>query len=114
MSSKLLVGSIVYGVAGIGCQVLKIEGANLIIQTPNGIRKIAFSKVVKVEAPTPFWIGDRVTLRDKYLYRAGDIGTVELIGYQGIQILWDIPPHPPLRWRTFQPVELELIERGIY
>jgi hypothetical protein len=112
MSSNLLVGSVVYGGAGIGCKVLKIKGAALIVQTPNGIRKIAFSKVVKVEAPTDFWIGDRVTLQDKYMYRAGDVGTIESIDSQGIQILWDIQPQSPLRWRTFQSEELELIDRG--
>jgi hypothetical protein len=112
MNSKLLIGSIVYGAAGIGCKVLKIENDSLTIQTPNGVRKIAFSKVLKVDVPTDFYIGDRVTLVDKYRLRAGDIGTVEDVNSQGIQILWDIYPQPPLGWRTFPSEEVELIDRG--
>lgn len=112
MSSKLLVGSVVYGAAGIGCKVLKIENDALTIQTPNGVRKIAFSKVLKVDAPTDFYIGDRVTLIDKYMFRAGDVGNVEEINSQGIQILWDTHPQPPLGSRTFPPEEVELIDRG--
>jgi hypothetical protein len=114
MSSKLLIGSIVYGAAGIGCKVLKIENDALIIQTPNGVRKIAFSKVLKVDAPTDLYIGDRVTLIDKYMVRAGEVGTVEDINSQGIQIFWDIHPQPPLGWRTFPPEEVELIDRWKY
>ncbi len=111
MSSKILVGSIVYGSAGIGCKVLEIAGHSLTIQTSKGIGKIDFSRVLKVET-LEFCLGDRVTLQDKYIYRAGDVGTIESIDSQGIQILWDIQPQSPLRWRTFQSEELELIDRG--
>ena len=92
--------------------MLKSENDALTIQTPNGVRKIAFSKLLKVYAPTDLYIGDRATLVDKYMFRAGDVGTVEEIDSQGIQILWDIHPQPPLGWRTFQFEELELIDRG--
>jgi hypothetical protein len=112
MSFKLRIGYVVYGAADIGCKVLRIEDDALTIQTPKGLRKIALSKVVKVEAPPEFYVGDRVTLINKYLVRAGDVGTVEEINFRGVQILWDIHPQPPLGWRTFPPEELELIDRG--
>ncbi|WP_373546360.1 hypothetical protein [Chamaesiphon sp.] len=63
MNSKLLIGSIVYGAAGIGCKVLAIEGDTLTVETPKGTRKIPSSKVVKVETPRSifnFKLGDRV------------------------------------------------------
>lgn len=52
INSKLPIGSIVYGAAGIGCKVLAVEGDTLTIETPKGVRKIASSKVQKIEAPT--------------------------------------------------------------
>jgi hypothetical protein len=52
MNSKLIIGSIVYGAAGIGCKVLAVEGNTLTVETPKGARKIASSKVEKIEAPT--------------------------------------------------------------
>ena len=115
MNFKPLIGSVVYGAAGIGCKVLEIEGDTLIIQTNKGIRRIAVCKVLKVlkaEPPTDFCIDDRVTLVDKYMFRSGDIGTIELIDSQGIRICWDTPPQPPQLWRTFSSQELELIQRG--
>jgi hypothetical protein len=45
-----------------------------------------------VETSTDFYLGDRVTLFEKYMLRAGDIGTVEKINSQGIQILGYSPP----------------------
>jgi hypothetical protein len=51
MNSKLLIGSVVYGAAGIGCKVLAVEGDTLTVETPKGTRKISLSKVVKVENP---------------------------------------------------------------
>lgn len=50
-SSKLLIGSVVYGAAGIGCKVLAVEGDTLTVKTPKGTRTIHLSKVVKVENP---------------------------------------------------------------
>jgi hypothetical protein len=51
MNSKLLIGSVVFGAAGIGCKVLVVEGDILTVETPKGTRKISSSKVVKVENP---------------------------------------------------------------
>lgn len=118
-NSNLLLGSVVFGANGTGCKVLKIEGDSLTIDTPKGIRTISTAKVVKVIPPAqPFDIGDRVTLIDKYMVRAADIGTVEAITDKGTQILWDnkspYEPNlkqPPVLWRTFQVNELELIDR---
>ena len=62
MNSKLLIGSVVYGAAGIGCKVLAVQGDTLTVETPKGTRTISSSKVVKVIPPRPkaFKIGDRV------------------------------------------------------
>ena len=62
MNSKLLIGSVVYGAAGIGARVLAIEGDTLTVETPKGTRTISSSKVVKVIPPRPkvFKLGDRV------------------------------------------------------
>jgi hypothetical protein len=62
MNSKLVIGSVVYGAAGIGCKVLAVEGDTLTVETPKGIRTISLSKVVKVVPPRPkaFKLGDRV------------------------------------------------------
>jgi hypothetical protein len=49
MNSKFIIGSVVYGAAGIGCKVLAVEGDTLTVETPKGIRTIHFSKVVNVE-----------------------------------------------------------------
>jgi hypothetical protein len=50
MNSKLSIGSVVYGAAGIGCKVLAIEGDTLTVETPNGTRTISSHKVVRVES----------------------------------------------------------------
>jgi hypothetical protein len=49
MNSKFIIGSVVYGAAGIGCKVLAVEGDTLTVETPKGLRTIHFSKVVNVE-----------------------------------------------------------------
>jgi hypothetical protein len=61
-NSKLLIGSVVYGAAGIGCKVLAVEGDTLTVKTPKGTRTIHLSKVVKIIPPRPsaFKLGDRV------------------------------------------------------
>jgi hypothetical protein len=116
---NLAVGSIVYGAAGKSAKVLSIDGEQLTIDTPAGVRIISLVKVAKVEPPATqaFHVGDRVTLLDKYQVRAADIGTVEGFTDLGIQILWDNnSPHepnlkqPPIAWRTFRADELELVE----
>jgi hypothetical protein len=78
------------------------------------MRRIAASKVLKVEPLTHFYIGDRVTLLDKYMVRAGDIGTIESIDSKGICVWWDSLPQPPQLWRTFSSTELELKQRGYF
>ena len=81
MNSKSLIGSIVYGAAGIGCKVLAVEGDTLTVKTPKGTRTISSSKVVKVENPdndvvrvstdpptaiTQLKLGDRVRFLGSY------------------------------------------------
>ena len=114
----LAIGSIVYGAAGKSAKVLSIDGEQLTIDTPAGVRIISLAKVAKVEPPTAqaFHIGDRVTLLDKYQVRAADVGTVEAFTALGIQIRWDNnSPHepnlkqPPIAWRTFKADEMELV-----
>jgi hypothetical protein len=52
MNSKILVGSTVYGLAGVGCKVLSIKGDTLTIETSRGEGTIAISRVVTVEPPS--------------------------------------------------------------
>jgi hypothetical protein len=59
MNSKILVGSTVYGLAGVGCKVLSIEGDTLTIETSRGEGTIAISRVVKVD---PLSLLDRLLL----------------------------------------------------
>jgi hypothetical protein len=75
-NSKLPIGSVVYGAAGIGCKVLAVEGDTLTVETPNGTRTISSSKVVKVIPPPPkaFKLGDRV-----YIPACDKFGTIERI-----------------------------------
>jgi hypothetical protein len=61
MNSKILVGSTVYGLAGVGCKVLSIEGDTLTIETSRGEGKIAISRVVGVEPPS---LIDRLLMLD--------------------------------------------------
>jgi hypothetical protein len=84
MNSKLLIGSVVYGAAGIGCKVLKVEGDTLTVETPKGTRTIHFSKVVKVIPPRPkaFKLGDRV----KYIGSDFNLKTQ----YAGTLEIWEI------------------------
>ena len=51
MNSKILIGSTVYGSAGVGCKVLSVDGDTLTIETSSGEGKISMSRVVKVEPP---------------------------------------------------------------
>ncbi len=83
-NSKLLIGSIVYGAAGIGCKVLAIEGDTLTVETSKGTRTIHFSKVVKVIPPRlkTFKLGDRV----KYI--GSDFNLKKQ--YAGVLEVWEI------------------------
>ena len=95
MNSKFLIGSVVYGAAGIGCKVLAVEGDTLTVETPKGTRKISSSKVVKVETPdtdvgrvsisparkliTKFKLGDRVTyIGSDFNLKKQYVGTLEV------------------------------------
>jgi hypothetical protein len=98
MNSKLLIGSVVYGIAGIGGKVLAVEGDILTVETPKGTRTIPSSKVVKVETPdtdvvrvsiipdrkliTKFKLGDRV----KYIGSVLNLKTQ----YAGVLEIWEI------------------------
>jgi hypothetical protein len=87
-NSKLLIGSVVYGAAGIGCKVLKVEGDTLTVETSKGIRTIHFSKVVKVVPPRPkaFKLGDRVE------YVGSDFSLKKQ--YAGTLEVWEISKSP--------------------
>jgi hypothetical protein len=91
-NSKLLIGSVVYGAAGIGCKVLGVEGDTLTVETPKGTRTIPLSKVVKVENPDPeiveviptrkslrefLKVGDRV-----YIPACDKFGTIDRISHK--------------------------------
>lgn len=123
MNSNLVIGSIVYGIAGKPAKLISIDGDRLVIETGAGKRIISLEAVARVESPPlplpaeGFHIGDRVTLKDRYMVRAVDIGTVEAFTDLGVQVKWDNnSPHeqlkelPPMQ-RTYQPEELELIDR---
>jgi hypothetical protein len=61
MNSKILVGSTVYGSAGVGCKVIAVEGDTLTIETTRGEGTIAISRVVKVD-PLPLLIDRLLSL----------------------------------------------------
>jgi hypothetical protein len=116
MNSKLLIGSVVYGAAGIGCKVLAIEGDTLTLETPKGTRTISSSKVVKVILPRPkaFKLGDRVE------YIGSDFNLKKQ--YAGTLEVWEISKNPldgytclkpngrTTSWVKFEDLELVAIE----
>ncbi len=53
MNSKVTLGSVVYGLAGVGCKVLAIDGDTITIETPSGQRKTSIDRVLSVEPPKP-------------------------------------------------------------
>ncbi|WP_373539337.1 hypothetical protein [Chamaesiphon sp.] len=61
MNSKILIGSTVYGSAGLGCKVLSIDGDTLTIETSRGEGIIPISRVVNVD---PLPLLDRLLLLD--------------------------------------------------
>jgi hypothetical protein len=117
---EILEGSIVTGKSGKPLKVVAIEGEILILCTGEGEIRAKRSAILQVLSAPPkptFYIGDRVTLLDKYQVRAADTGTVEAFTDLGVQIRWDnnisLEPNlkqPPIAWRTFQADELELVE----
>jgi hypothetical protein len=106
MNSNLLIGSVVYGAAGIGCKVLAVEGDILTIETLNGTRTISSSKVVKVATPDSDLVKVSVTpvrtpIDDRFesLHRQFRLGDrVQYIGsdfnlktqYAGTLAVWEI------------------------
>ncbi len=83
-NSKLLIGSIVYGAAGIGARVLSIDGDTLTVETPKGTRTIHLGKIVKVIPPRPkaLKLGDRVE------YIGSDFNLKKQ--YAGVLEVWEI------------------------
>jgi hypothetical protein len=85
MNSKVTIGAVVYGLAGVGCKVLAIDGDTITIETPSGQRKTSIDRVLRVETPKPlaqFQLGDRVTY----------IGTNPNLQrqYAGVLEIWEI------------------------
>jgi hypothetical protein len=119
---EILAGSIVTGKSGKPLKVISISGDGLVLESDHGLIKARRSAILRIiSAPPPtgqtLHIGDRVTLLDKFMVRATDMGTIEAITDKGIQVLWDnkIPgepnlKQPPMLWRTFRADELELVE----
>jgi hypothetical protein len=60
MSSKISVGSTVFGEANIGCVVSKIDGDILTIETSGGSRDIPISAIIRWESPQPLSLLDRL------------------------------------------------------
>jgi hypothetical protein len=124
MNSKLRIGSIVYGAAGIGCKVLAVEGDTLTVETPKGVRKIASSKVEKIEAPTLV-----VNSHRKHIVKFEIGDNVEYIGsdfnmkrqYAGTLEVWEIskkdinsytclkPNGRTTSWIEFADLQLEVL-----
>jgi hypothetical protein len=102
--------------------VISIDADGLVLESGTGIIKARRSAIVRVISTPPatgqiFHVGDRVTLLDKYMVRAAEVGTIEAVTDKGIQVLWDnkIPrepnlKQPPMLWRTFRADELKLVE----
>lgn len=60
MSSKISVGSTVFGEANIGCVVSKIDEDILTIETSGGSRDIPISAIIRWESPQPLSLLDRL------------------------------------------------------
>jgi uncharacterized protein YjlB len=118
---KILQGSIVTGKSGKPLKVIGIDGDGLVLESDTGVVKAKRSAIMRIISAPPtgqnFHIGDRVTLLDKFMVRAADLGTIEAVTEKGLQVLWDNKiqhepnlKQPPMLWRTFKAEELELIE----
>ena len=55
------IGSIVYGIGGIGNPVVRIDNDVLTIDTPKGLRLVSVAKILRVENPSPFSPRDAVS-----------------------------------------------------
>jgi hypothetical protein len=119
---EILEGSIVTGKSGKPLKVISIDGDGLVLESDTGVVKAKRSAIMRIISLPPatgqsFQIGDQVTLLDKFMVRAADVGTIEALNDKGIQVLWDNKiqhepnlKQPPMLWRTFKAEELELIE----
>jgi hypothetical protein len=119
---EILEGSIVTGKSGKPLKVISVDGDGLVLESDTGIvkaKRSAIVQIVSVRLPTgrSIHVSDQVTLLDKFMVRAADVGTIEAITDKGIQVFWDNKsPHepnlkqPPMLWRTFRADELELVE----
>jgi hypothetical protein len=117
---EILKGSIVSGRSGRPLKVISVDEDILVLESDDGLVRAKRSAILRVISPPPvpkYYLGDRVTLADKYQARAADVGTVEAFTESGVQILWDnqlpLEPNfkqPSIAWRTFAADELELVE----
>jgi hypothetical protein len=127
---QILEGSIVCGKSGKPLEVVAINGGKVVVKSGDDLLRVDRSAILRVlSSPEPtqlppqtitgqsLHIGDRVTLLDKFMVRAADVGSIQAITGKGIQVLWDNKsPHepnlkqPPILWRTFRADELELVE----
>jgi hypothetical protein len=122
MPLKIIPGAIVAGKSGTPLEVVAIDSEAVTVRTSAGTARAKRSAILRVISSPPFTgqtfhLGDRVTMLDKFMVRAADVGTVEAITQDGIRILWDNnsphEPHlkqPPVLFRTFPAAELELIK----
>jgi hypothetical protein len=126
MSNQIAVGSRVRTAKGMEGTIAQILDGGYLLDTGKRIRVGSVAALLPPEptqlppqtiAGEMLHIGDRVTLLDKFMVRAADVGTIEAISDKGIQVLWDNKsPHepnlkqPPVLWRTFRADELELVE----
>jgi hypothetical protein len=53
MSSDLKTGAIAIGNTGIGYPVTQIEGDRLVLKTPDGLKRVPWSAVIRWELPPP-------------------------------------------------------------
>jgi hypothetical protein len=109
-------GAIGYGKRNDPVIILEDRGKTLVIQVGDRKGTVDRSKIDRWQYGG-FYLGDRVTLADKYHVRAADVGTVEAISDKGIRILWDNKvanwaglKQPPALHRTFEANELKLID----
>ncbi len=93
MSSKISIGSTVFGSAGVGRKVLSIDGDTLTIETSEGEGIISMSRVLRWEAPPATPKASKPQPRELVL---GD--SVRYIGtnptfkqqYSGVLTIWEL------------------------
>jgi hypothetical protein len=80
-SSKPPVGAIAFGKSGIGCPVTQVKGDRAVLQTPNGVKRVPLSAIVRWQFPAQkFHPGDRVSINagnpERFRHH-GKVGTVQ-------------------------------------